>query len=258
MFNQPFDFSDKVAVITGGSSGIGYETARALLSGGAKVVMTGRDEVKGKEAVRQIGEPGKNASFLKADVSKVNQCQSIVFAAVEKYGKIDIVINNAGVFKANAIENVTEDEFDWIVDTNLKGAYFICKYAVPFLKKNNGGAIINVSSDAGLQGNKLSTAYCASKGGLTIFSKALALDLAPYGIRVNCVCPGDIVTPMLEKDLQTRTDPEKYLKALTGAYPVGRLGRPEEVASVICFLASGLSGFVTGSAWSVDGGITAF
>jgi NAD(P)-dependent dehydrogenase (short-subunit alcohol dehydrogenase family) len=254
----PFDFSGKVAIITGGSSGIGFETARMLLAGGAGVVLSGRDETKGELAVRELEKvTGQKGHFVKADVSEPDQCEKIIDAAVQRYGTIDIVINNAGVFKANPIENVTEKEFDWIIDTNLKGAFFICKYAVPFLKKNRAGAVINISSDAGLHGNKLSTAYCASKGGLTLFTKALALDLAPYGIRVNCVCPGDIATPMLDKDLETRKDPEKYLNALTESYPVGRLGRPEEVASVICFLASGASDFVTGAAWSVDGGITA-
>lgn len=255
---QLFDFSDKVVIITGGSSGIGFETARMLLAGGAGVIMGGRDEIKGERAVRELEkQTGQKVHFVKADVSEPDQCETIINSAVQRYGKIDIVINNAGVFKANPIENVTEEEYDRIVDTNLKGAFFICKYAVPFLKKNRAGAVINVSSDAGLHGNTLSTAYCASKGGLTLFTRALALDLASYGIRVNCVCPGDIATPMLDKDLETRKDPEAYLNALTASYPVRRLGRPEEVASVICFLASGISDFVTGAAWSVDGGITA-
>jgi NAD(P)-dependent dehydrogenase (short-subunit alcohol dehydrogenase family) len=196
----PFDFSGKVAIVTGGSSGIGFETARMLLAGGARVLMSSRDEIKGGLAVRELEkETSQKVHFVKADVSKPDQCEKIINSAVQRYGTIDIVINNAGVFRANSIENVTEEEFDWIVDTNLKGAFFICKYAVPFLKKNRAGAVINVSSDAGLHGNKLSSAYCASKGGLTLFTKALALDLAFYGIRVNCVCPGDILTPMLDK-----------------------------------------------------------
>lgn len=252
-----FDFSGQVAVITGGSSGIGFETARMLVAGGAKVLLIGRNEVKGEDAIRQLGEPGQKARFFKADVSKPAQCKKAVTAAIEQYGKLDIVINSAGVFNSNPIENVTEKEFDWLMDINLKGPFFVCKYAVPLLKKNKGGTIINISSDAGLQGNRLSSVYCASKGGLTIFSKALALDLASHGIRVNCVCPGDIATPMLDKDLETRRDSKKYLETLTASYPVGRLGRPEEVASIICFLASGMSEFVTGAAWTVDGGITA-
>lgn len=257
MDKYKFNFSGKVAVVTGGSSGIGFETARMLINGGANVLFTGRDEIKGDIAAEQLKKSGSNLTFLKADISIPEQCKKVVFSAVEQYGRIDIVINNAGIFKANAIENVTESEFDRIIDTNLKGAFFMCKYAVPFLKKNKSGTIINVSSDAGLQGNKLSSAYCASKGGLTVLSKALALDLASYGIRVNCVCPGDISTPMLHKDLETRRNPEKYMEILTKSYPVGRLGRPEEVASVICFLVSGASEFTTGAAWTVDGGITA-
>ncbi len=258
ILKQNFDFSDKVALITGGTSGIGFETARQLLFAGAKVVLTGRNKIKGDTAIQRLEQFAGNVSFLRADVSDVTQCKTVIQKTVERFDTINIVINCAGVFLATPIEEVTEKEYDWIVDTNLKGTFFICKYCVPILRKNNGGVIINISSDAGLQGNKLSTAYCASKGGVTIFSKALAVDLAREGIRVNCVCPGDIATSMLDEDLKTRARPEKYLAELTQSYPVGRLGQPEEVACVICFLASDASSFVTGAAWSVDGGITAF
>ena len=140
----------------------------------------------------------------------------------------------------------------------VKGTYFICKYAVQKFRAQGHGSIVNVSSDAGLQGNKKLSLYCASKGAITIMSKALAVDLAPHNIRVNCVCPGDIYTPMLDADLQRESDPDAYLQGLIGPYPVGRLGRAEEVARVIVFLASEASPFTTGAAWSVDGGITAY
>ena len=148
-----------------------------------------------------------------------------------------------------------EADYDQLIDTNLKGTFFMCQTAIPELRKTSGN-IVNVSSDSGVQGNPLETLYCASKGAVTIFTKALAVDLAKENIRVNCVCPGDIDTPMLDQDLAQSDNPEQYLKTLTSRYPIGRIGKPEEVASVICFLASDASPFTTGAAWSVDGGIT--
>ena len=152
---------------------------------------------------------------------------------------------------------MTEYDYDLLMNTNIKGTYFMCKAVLPELKKKRGCSIVNVSSDAGLKGNYLCSAYCASKGAVTIFTKALALETASYGIRVNCICPGDIFTPLTEKQLEKESSRELALREMSSVYPLGRIGTDYEAASVIVFLASDAAGFVTGAAWSVDGGLTA-
>jgi NAD(P)-dependent dehydrogenase (short-subunit alcohol dehydrogenase family) len=253
-----FDFNDRVAVVTGGTSGIGLATARMLLESGAKVLIVGRDRAKGELIIKESGPHRGNLKFICADVSSVTECESTIAMAVKFFGRIDILINSAGVYSEKLIGDVSEDEYDYIMDINVKGTYFMCKYAIPELEKSEAGAIVNVSSDSGLQGTLHATAYCASKGAVTIFTKSLALELASNNIRVNCVCPGDVATPMLARQFEEAEDKEKYYNYLLGLYPIGRFGKPEEVAAVICFLASPASSFVAGSAWPVDGGITAF
>jgi NAD(P)-dependent dehydrogenase (short-subunit alcohol dehydrogenase family) len=249
------DFSDQVVLITGGTSGIGLSTARLLLKAGARVLITGRNAERGENALNELSAHQEYLSFYQADVSTVNDCRLSVEKVLKRFGKLDVLINSAGIYTAGLIENITEMAYDHLMDVNLKGTFFMCKYAVPGLRKTQG-SIINVSSDSGIKGNPLETLYCASKGAVTIFTKALALDLAKENINVNCVCPGDIHTPMLDRDMAESDHPEQYLKDLKSRYPVGRIGAPEEVASVICFLASGISPFTTGAAWSIDGGIT--
>lgn len=251
------DFTGRAALVTGGTSGIGLAAARLLLEGGARVLLVGRDAERGARAIASLGVPAQRAVFFSADISQAASCRSAVEKAVAAFGRLDVVVNAAGVFFENPITSVSEAEYDRTMDTNVKGTFFVCKHAVPELRRAGGGAIVNVSSDAGLQGNRLSSAYCASKGAVTIFTKALAVDLAPENIRVNCVCPGDIETPMLHDWVDTLEDPAAKLAELRAPYPIGRFGTPEEVAAVICFLASEAARFVVGAAWSVDGGVTA-
>lgn len=246
----------KAVLITGGTSGIGLATARLFLEQGAEVAIVGRDREKGGKAVQELSSGGK-VCYIEADVAQVTECQRAVTETCSRLGRLDIVVNCAGAYQEKAIEEVTEADYAAIMDVNVKGTYFIAKFAVPELKKGKGGAIVNVSSDAGLQGNWLCTAYCAAKGAVNTFTKALALELAPYGIRVNAVCPGDIHTPLLEKQLEQAENRERTLRDMAGIYPLGRLGTSDEVAQVILFLASPQAAFVTGSLWSVDGGLTA-
>ena len=248
----------KVVLITGGTSGIGLKAAELFLEKGAAVAINGRDESRGLNALKMLQEkvPDSKAIFIGGDVAKVSDCKRITATVVEKLGEPDVLVNSAGIYCEKALEDMTEAAYQEIMDVNVKGTYFMSQAMVPFLKKKSGRSIVNISSDAGLQGNYLCTAYCAAKGAVTLFTKALALEMAPYGVRVNCVCPGDIMTPLTEKQLASAPGREEALKEMASVYPLGRIGTDYEAASVVVFLASEAAGFVTGAAWSVDGGIT--
>lgn len=250
-----YDFRDKVALITGGTSGIGLAAARLFAAGGAKTALIGRNQARGEAALGTLREFQSDAVFLQGDITKPACCESLIRQTVGRFGKLDIVVNSAGAYLEKPIVEVSPEDYDHIMDVNSKGTFFIAKYAVPELKKT-GGNIVNVSSDAGLNGNILCTAYCAAKGAVTTFTKALALELAPHGVRVNCICPGDIKTPLLDRQLALYENPEKQLREMASLYPLGRIGTADEAAHVICFLASEAASFVTGAAWTVDGGLT--
>ena len=250
------DFACKTVLITGGTSGIGLAAARMFLAAGASVAIMGRDTERGRAAVLYLATKESSPLFLCGDVTNLCDCEGIVKETCDRFGRLDVLVNSAGEYLEKSIEDMTETEFDRIMDVNVKGSYFMVKAAVSALKFNKG-TIVNVSSDAGINGNVNCTAYCAAKGAVTLFTKALALELAPYGVRVNCVCPGDIDTPMLGRQLAASANPQEYRSEMESVYPVGRLGTPEEVSGVILFLASSAASFVTGAAWSVDGGLTA-
>jgi len=253
-----YSFYEKVALVTGGSSGIGFATAEMLLQGGAKVLIIGSNEGRGLNALEMLRQYKDAVKFKAIDVSMPYECKKAIEYTVAEFGKLDIVINSAGQYIEKPIIDVAEEEYDRIMDVNVKGTYFICKYAASELIKSGGGSIVNVSSDAGINGNFFCSTYCASKGAITIFTKAIALELISHNIRVNCVCPGDVSTPMLEKQLANVVNKSEHLKSIVDLYPIGRIGRPEEVAKVICFLASDEASFVVGAVWTVDGGLTVY
>src|SRR4030042_265004 len=237
----------KVALITGGTEGMGFATAELFLDEGAKVVITGRSNEKGAKALKTLRKHGEVA-FVRGDVSKAADAKRMVDAAVRKHGRIDILFNNAGVYLEKLAEDTSEAEWDRVLDINLKGTFLVSKSVIPPMATRRPGVIVNNSSDAGLVGNRTCPAYCASKGAVTIMTKAMALDYAKYNIRVNCVNPGTIDTPMLAYEAEASDDIEEYLRRANEQHPIGRVGRPEGVANAVLFLASDEASFVTGAA----------
>jgi NAD(P)-dependent dehydrogenase (short-subunit alcohol dehydrogenase family) len=248
---------NRVAVVTGGTSGIGAATALLFAAEGARVVITGRNEERGGKVVAKIKERGGNALFQRADVSRMNDCQRAVDETIRAFGRIDILFNNAGVYYPQTALECSEREWDEQIDVNLKGTFLMSKCALPTMIAQQGGVIVNNSSGWGIVGGDHAVAYCASKGGVVLMTKAMAIDHGAQGIRVNCVCPGDVETPMLPVDAKMRgLKWEDYL-AGCASRPLGRVGTVEEIAKAVLFLASDDSSFMTGAALVVDGGGTA-
>jgi len=244
----------KVALITGGTSGIGTATAMRFASEGASVAITGRNIERGEHVVKDIVAAGGDAIFIQSDVRVAKDCRHAVDETLQRYGKIDVLFNNAGVFHPKSIPDCTEEEWDETIDSSLKGAFLMSKFTLPSMIENGGGSIIHTSSGWGILGGDKAAAYCAAKGGLIIMAKAMAIDHGPQGIRVNCVCPGDVMTPMLPDDAAKRGLTWDDYAAGAADRPLGRIGTAEDIASAVLYLASDESSFVTGEALVVDGG----
>lgn len=224
----------------------------------AKVVVVCRTAKNGEETVKTIKDSGGEAMFVQANVSKASEVEHMVEETIKKYGKIDVLFNNAGTQTPNtSVTEVTEEEWDRVINTNLKGVFLCSKYTIPHMIENGRGSIINVSSDLGLVADKGYAAYCASKGGVIMLTKSMAIDYASYNIRVNCLCPANISTPQFDYCIAAFDNPEERRKKLTQTIPLGRVGKPEEIANVVLFLASDLSSYITGATIVVDGGRTA-
>ncbi len=249
---------DKVALITGGNSGIGKATAILFAKEGARVCLTGRNEARCKKVIEEINEGGGQAIYVIADVRSSDECQKTVETTMKAFGQLDILFNNAGVYFQNNAVDCSEEEWDLTIDINLKGTFLMSKFALPHMVAQKSGVIINNSSGWGIVGGNEAVSYCASKGGVVLMTKAMAIDHATQGIRVNCLCPGDVKTPMLDEDARMHGMTwEEYHKQAVAQRPMGRMGTPEEIAKAALFLASDDSSFMTGATLVIDGGGTA-
>jgi len=245
---------DKVAIVTGSGSGIGRSSAILFANEGAKVVVADCNSKSGLEVVERIKTSGGESIFVETDVSSSTDAQRLVKESVSAYGKIDILFNNAGINLEKTVIQTTEEEFDRVIDVNLKGVFLCSKYVIPEMIRNGGGVIINTSSIRGLVADKQLSAYCASKAGVVLLTKAMAIDFASDHIRVNCICPGQILTAMGEAYLASFSDPEAEKRKIAEKIPLLRLGSPQDVAEAALFLASEKASFITGIALPVDGG----
>jgi NAD(P)-dependent dehydrogenase (short-subunit alcohol dehydrogenase family) len=249
--------ANQSVLITGGTSGIGEATALLFAREGGRVAITGRDESRGQRVVEAIVKNGSHAIFVRTDVRQASDCQKAVDETIRAFGRVDILFNNAGVFYSHDTIECSEKEWDEQIDINLKGTFLMSKAALPGMITQGHGVIINNSSGWGIVGGDKAVAYCASKGGVVLMTKAMAIDHGRQGIRVNCICPGDVETPMLPQDAKMRgLKWEDYIAGCANR-PLGRVGTADEIAKAVLFLATDDSSFMTGAALVVDGGGTA-
>ena len=244
----------KVAVITGGASGIGRATAFLLGRNGATVAIVDQDEAEGLAAVQHLVGDGGRAVFIRADVSQANDCQHAIHQTVAMYGQINILINNAGIIRRTTVLDIDEADWDRVMAVNVKSVYLMSRYTIPQMVKAGGGVIVNTASGWGLVGGRQAASYCASKGAVVLLTKAMALDHGPQNIRVNAVAPGDTDTPMLYSEALQLNQPANLFLAQAANRPLGRYGQPEDIARAILYLASDDSAYVTGTVLVVDGG----
>ena len=244
----------KCAIITGGASGIGRATVELFIDQGAAVVIADIDVAGGEKLAEEIRMEGGKAVFVQCDVTEAGQCQNAVQTAVNHYGKIDILFNNAGVIRRSNVLDTSEEEWDLVMAVNTTSVFLMSKYAIPVMAGEGGGVIINSGSGWGMKGGGKAVSYCASKAAVVNMTRAMAIDHGGQNIRVNCVCPGDTDTPMLRGEAQQLTQDEEDFMLEAADRPLGRFGEPEEVAQAVLFLASEASSYVTGAALVVDGG----
>ena len=244
----------KVAIITGGASGIGRATALLFASEGALVAVLDMDRVNGQSVVKTITGNGGKAIFVSGDVSSAEACKNVVNQTSLEFGGLDILFNNAGIIRRTTVLEMSEEEWDQVMAVNVKSIFLLSKYAIPEMVKRDGGVIINTSSGWGLVGGRRAVSYCASKGAVVQLTKAMALDHGEQNIRVNCICPGDTDTNMLRSEAEQLGEPEENFFAEAADRPLKRIGKPEDIAQAVLYLASDASSFVTGTALVVDGG----
>jgi NAD(P)-dependent dehydrogenase (short-subunit alcohol dehydrogenase family) len=249
------ELTGKVAIVTGAAKGIGKGCALVMAQAGASVAVVDLDDAAGLALADEISSRGSAAIALRCDVSNGDDVRAMIEAVVARFGGLDILVNNAGYHISKNIEVTSEEEWDYILRNNLKSVFLCSKYAIPHLRERRG-CIVNMSSMVGLVGQSNAGAYSASKGGIIAMTKGMALDFATDGIRVNCICPGWVQTPLVEDWFGQQPDPDAARKYIFGVHPLGRIATPEEVGRAALFLASESAAFVTGVALPVDGALT--
>lgn len=245
---------DRTAVVTGAGHGIGRATARLFAEEGARVVLVERDAEAAQSATRALTEAGHDAIASVTDVSRSDDVKAAIELAMRTYGTVDVLVNNAGVELKRPVEETTEEEWDRVLAVNLKGTFLMSRLVVPIMKAQRRGAIVNNSSVGNFIAATNSTAYGASKAGMMALTRGMALELAPFNVRVNAVCPGVIDTPMNERNASRSADPEAMRRSWFEITPLGRLGTSEDVAYAMLFLACDESSFITGTPLIIDGG----
>jgi NAD(P)-dependent dehydrogenase (short-subunit alcohol dehydrogenase family) len=247
----------KAAIVSGAASGIGRATALLLAREGADVTIADRNERLGAAVAQEIAGAGGRATFEKTDVSQAADCRRVVEATTRRCGGLHILATCAGIIRRYSVVELAEEDWDAMMAVNAKGAFLLSKFAVPAMARSGGGAIVHIASDWGLNGGRKAAGYCASKGAVVLLTKAMAIDHAAEGIRVNCICPGDIDTPMLRAESRQLGQTAEEFVAEMSRRPLGRVGKPEEIAQAVLYLVSDASSFVTGIAHLVDGGANA-
>jgi hypothetical protein len=247
---------NKAVVITGAGSGIGQATALLFAGKGAKVAVVDLDSAAGAKTVDIIKDNGGEAIGVIADVSRASDAHRMVETVMDAFGRIDVLVNNAGVFTEGNVVDTSEEDWNRILGVNLSGVFFCMKYSIPEMIKGGGGVVVNISSEAGLVGIGNQVAYNVSKTGVIALTKSAALDFAGDNIRVNCLCPGRVLTPLVKEVIRSSQDPEATRRLLSEDRPMKRMGKPEEIAAGILFLASDEVTYATGTVLSIDGGYT--
>lgn len=246
----------KVAIVTGGASGIGLGAAKVLAEHGAKLVLLDVNEESGAKAVKEVEAEGNFATFKKCDVTNEENVKEVVGFVEKEFGRADVLLNNAGVTVRKTVVDLSEKEWDFVLDVGLKGTFLMSKHVIPLMEKSGGGSIINTGSGWGLKGGDKAAAYCAVKGGIVNLTRAMAIDHGSQNIRVNSVNPGDTETNMLKDEGRQlgEQDIDKFLVDSAKGRPLERLGTPTDIGNAVLFLASDLSSWITGTAMIVDGG----